>query len=177
MIASLLDVYVTQEQEMPLWIPIHTVIILQHIYFFIKCLPTNQNWNALLDLRCILLMFNFYLLHRVLHSIYRVEIPLTQDFVTFYSVAFILFILTGCFMDNVCHDPGYKFTKDCQEIQCRGGMMGFQVVKEGMRGIFLFLGTSIDLIQPCSELNVDCIWKFMFTCSSCWSSLYLERRV
>eukprot|EP00105_Crassostrea_gigas_P011496 XP_011427184.1 PREDICTED: extracellular matrix protein A [Crassostrea gigas] len=36
----------------------------------------------------------------------------------------------GCFMDNVCHDPGYKFTKDCQEIQCRGGMMGFQVVKE-----------------------------------------------
>lgn len=39
-------------------------------------------------------------------------------------------------MDNVCHDPGYKFTKDCQEIQCRGGMMGFQVVKEGMRGLF-----------------------------------------
>lgn len=96
--------------------------------------------HALLDFRCILLMFNFYILHRVLHSIDRVEIPLTQDFVTFYSVAFILFILTGCFMDNVCHDPGYKFTKDCQEIQCRGGMMGFQVVKEGMRGIFLFLG-------------------------------------
>lgn len=39
-------------------------------------------------------------------------------------------------MDNVCHDPGYKFTKDCQEIQCRGGMMGFQVVKEGMRELF-----------------------------------------
>lgn len=39
-------------------------------------------------------------------------------------------------MDNVCRDPGYKFTKDCQEIQCTGGMMGFQVVKEGMRGLF-----------------------------------------
>ncbi|XP_062606325.1 uncharacterized protein LOC134268142 [Saccostrea cucullata] len=35
----------------------------------------------------------------------------------------------GCFMDNVCHAPGYKITKDCQEYECKGAGEGFQVIK------------------------------------------------
>lgn len=78
---------------------------------------------------------NLYRLHCILNC-FELRFHWHTRFCDISSVAFIHFISTGCFMDNVCHDPGYKFTKDCQEIQCRGGMMGFQVVKEGMRGLF-----------------------------------------
>ena len=45
-------------------------------------------------------------------------------------------------MDNICHDPGYKVTKDCQEYVCRNGLNGFELVKEGNK--LLTLSNSFD---------------------------------
>ena len=47
-------------------------------------------------------------------------------------------------MDNICHDPGYKVTKDCQEYVCRNGLNGFELVKEGNKLLTLTLSNSFD---------------------------------
>ena len=60
-------------------------------------------------------------------------------------------------MDNICHDPGYKLTKDCQEYVCRNGLNGFELVKEGNKLLTLSKSFDDDIIltKPYYSLYLD----------------------